>query len=282
MLNSTEETSNLHPITYVNIGRELALIPTFHEEVNLSHTLIIGNPKVHRLTDLPFASYETSFTGELLHAPVYQGKDASIELFYKEDLKPPLLHIAAHGFINKSNQSTTTEKPTKSCCNYMNECGLFLADEYPLTADKISSLQLSSVKLCILSACYSGLGKSNGNEGSFGLRRGFFLAGCKNLLTCLWSIHDFSGMLFIQCFLLSLIKNHNNTFEALQDAQSNMRTRTIDEWKPIWQEIIKIEKNKMLLEAIQAYLYQSDDYIPFAHPYYWAGFQLTGNPVSFV
>jgi CHAT domain-containing protein len=164
----------------------------------------------------------------------------------------------------------------------MKDSGLFLAKDYPLTADEISSLPLSSVKLCILSACYSGLGKSKGSEGIFGLRRGFFLAGCQNLLISLWSIHDFSGMLFIKHFMDNLIIYHLNTLEALQDTKNIMRTRTIKEWKPYWQEQSKTLYSKVLLETVQSYLYQNDDYIPFEHPYYWAGFQLLGNPVSFV
>lgn len=282
MTNSTEEIGSLYPITYLNIGRELALIASPYDDIDLSHSLIIGNSQVSKLPTLPFAALETQYTGDLLHAPVHHGEKASIDLLYRDRIMSPILHIAVHGFFHETIKCSGTETTTISDCNPMKECGLYLADEYSLNAEEISTLQLSSVRLCILSACYSGLGKSKGNEGSFGLRRGFFLAGCHNLLISLWSIHDFSGMLLIKCFMDGLIINHLNTFEALQTAKLIMRTRTIKEWKYYWQELLAITDSDILLDTIQTYFYQNDDYIPFAHPYYWAGFQLIGNPVSFV
>jgi CHAT domain-containing protein len=297
-ITSTQELGSLYRITYLNIGRELALIPSSNNNIDiyisnnnirysnnndilLSQSLIIGNPKVHRLPDLPFAALETKAAGELVQAKVYHGSDASINLFYSDNLQPPLLHIAAHGFFRKTvsfsdSSATASEVPEDP----MRKCGMFLADEYPLTADEISSLNLSTVKLCILSACYSGLGESKGNEGTFGLRRGFFLAGCHSLLLSLWSIHDFSGMLFIYSFYEGLITMQLNTYEALQATKQTMRSRTIRDWKPLWEELLKSTASKVLSEAIQAYSFQNDDYIPFEHPYHWAGYQLIGNPVS--
>jgi CHAT domain-containing protein len=59
-----------------------------------------------------------------------------------------------------------------------------------------------------------------------------------------------------------------------------MRSRTIKDWKPFWEELLKSTASKVLSEAIRAYSLQNDDYIPFEHPYHWAGFLLIGNPVS--
>jgi CHAT domain-containing protein len=298
-INSTLELGSLYQITFLNIGRELALAShsnnnnssncsnnscnssSFNSSDKLSLSLIIGNPKVHQFPDLPFASLETTTIGELIQAKVYQGSEASADLLYSNNLHPPLLHIAAHGFFRKTvNLSKTPTSVTESPGDLMKECGLYLADEYPLTADEISSLNLSSVRLCILSACYSGLGESKGNEGTYGLRRAFFLAGCHNLLLSLWSIHDFSGMLFIKSFYEGFITMQLNTYEALQAAKQKMRSRTIKDWKPLWEELLKSTASKVLSEAIQAYSFQNDDYIPFEHPYHWAGYQLIGNPVS--
>ncbi len=298
-IDSTQEMGSLYQITYLNIGRELTLDSTSINNDNgnsknnkstgnsiknrneLSQSLIIGNPKVNRLPALPFAALETKAVGELIQAKVYQDDEASIDLLYSDNLQPPLLHIAAHGFFLKTvNLRKTHASVTEVPGDPMKECGLYLADEYPLTADEISSLNLSTVKLCILSACFSGLGKSNGNEGIFGIRRGFFLAGCRSLLISLWSIHDFSGMLFIACFYEGLTQMQLNTLDALQYAKQIMRNRTIKEWKIYWQELLKTMASNELLEVVQSYFFQNDEYIPFEHPYHWAGFQLIGNPVS--
>jgi CHAT domain-containing protein len=297
-INSTSEMGSLYQITYLNIGRELVLSSYSNSNYNnksssnnnekwqtpslmLSHSLIIGNPKVHQLPDLPFAALETKFLGELVQAKVYHGSEASVDLFYNDIMQPPLLHIAAHGFFRETvNLSKAPVSVSEVCGDPMKECGLFLADEYPLTADEISSFDLSTVGLCILSTCYSGLGECNGNEGTFGLRRGFFLAGCHSLLISLWSIHDFSGMLFINCFYEGMIHIQLNTLEALQYAKRIMRSRTISDWKIYWQKLLKSTDSGELLAAVQSYYLQNDDYIPFEHPYHWAGFQLIGNPVS--
>ncbi len=282
-IDSTTELGDLYQITYLNIGRELAITsPTQSDSDSiLSHSLILGNPHVYRLPDLPFAALETESAGELLQARVYHGREASIDLLYRSNLQIPLLHIAAHGFFRNTVYLDSTQPTTSDInSNPMKTCGLFLADEYPLTADEISSLPLSEVKLCILSACYSGLGEGRGNEGIFGLRRGFFLAGCRSLLLSLWSIHDFAGMLFIRIFYECLITMQLDTYQALKNTKQIMRTRTVLEWKHYWQELLMTTTSLELSEAVQAYSFQNDEYIPFEHPYYWAGFQLIGKPVS--
>lgn len=290
-LNSTSEFGDIYQITYINIGRELAILQSNGSNLSLSDSLIIGNPKVKKLPDLKFAEIECKTIGKLIKANAYTGSKARIDLFYNDDkLKAPLLHIAAHGFFGKSGNNIISIDSTKTDSNFlkidsedlknpMSACGLFLAEEYPLTASEISCLNLSDVKLCILSACYSGLGVNKRNEGIFGLRRAFFLAGCQNMLICLWSMNDFSGMLFIMLFYDGLIQKHLNSHEALQEAKLAMRSRTIKDWKPYWQKLLNDNDIEELTMTIDSYLYQNEDYIPFEHPYYWAGFQIIGNPV---
>jgi len=276
-LNSTSKLGDLYHITYINIGRELAIVQGNNINLRLSDSLIIGNPEVKYLPELKFAEIESKTIGNLIKANVYTGSKASIDLLCSDKLNAPLLHIACHGFFGKSGNNLHID--SKDIKNPMSACGLFLAGEYPLTASEISCLNLSDVKLCILSACYSGLGVNKSNEGIFGLRRAFFLAGCQNTLICLWSINDFAGMLFIMLFYDGLIQKRLNSHEALQEAKLAMRTRTIKDWRPYWHKLLIDNGIKELTMAISSYLYQNEDYIPFEHPYYWAGFQIIGNPV---
>lgn len=59
-----------------------------------------------------------------------------------------------------------------------------------LTALEVTSLDLSGVRLAVLSACETGLGTGEQGEGLFGLKRAFHLAGVATVVSSLWTIPD--------------------------------------------------------------------------------------------
>ena len=59
-----------------------------------------------------------------------------------------------------------------------------------LTAEDVSTLDLTGTWLVTLSACDTGSGEARAGEGVMGLRRGFIEAGAQNLLMTLWPISD--------------------------------------------------------------------------------------------
>ena len=99
-------------------------------------------------------------------------------------------------------------------------------------------------ELVLLSACETALGTLYQSEGVISLARGFHYAGARSVLTTLWSINEGANCHLMESF-----------YTFLQEGQS---------------------KNEALRAAKFAYLDKAD--VRSAHPVYWAGFQLLGNP----
>src|SRR6185503_7446121 len=97
--------------------------------------------------------------------------------------------------------------------------------------------------LVVLSACETGLGKETKGEGLVGLTQAFLYAGTPSLAVSLWKVQDRSTADLMVRLYRHLNDPRFNKAEALRQAQ---------------------------LEMIR-----NGD---FAHPYYWAGFVLIGQP----
>ncbi len=108
----------------------------------------------------------------------------------------------------------------------------------------IYNMQLKA-KLVTLSACESGIGNLKSGEGLISLARSFTYAGASSLVTSLWKVEDKSAQEIMVSFYhylkLGLPKN-----KALWEAKLDFR---------------KSHRNDM-----------------YAHPFYWAGFVLHGDP----
>ena len=93
-----------------------------------------------------------------------------------------------------------------------------------LTALEVSQLNLKKTKLVVLSACETGLGKIEGSEGTFGLKRGFKLAGVEQMIVSLWSVPDIETMELMTLFYSDLTKTLNPVI-SFEKAQKEMRNK---------------------------------------------------------
>jgi CHAT domain-containing protein len=105
---------------------------------------------------------------------------------------PRILHIASHGFfLNDDGGSPAVAN------NPLLRSGLALAGgnvahgDGILTALEASGLDLWGTKLVTLSACDTGVGEVRNQEGVYGLRRAFGLAGAETLVMSLWPVTDY-------------------------------------------------------------------------------------------
>lgn len=99
-------------------------------------------------------------------------------------------------------------------------------DDGILTALEVSQLNLTQTKLAILSACETGLGEIIGDEGVYGLKRTFKIAGVKKIIISLWQVPDKETMEFMLLFYKNLYKSDDttiyNAFEATQREMSEL------------------------------------------------------------
>jgi len=140
-----------------------------------------------------------------------------------------VLHLATHGFFLgddcalKGDDSTRVYDPLVlsglafSGANHRAEAA-DPTDDGILTAEEVSSLDLSSVDLVVLSACNTALGVIRPGEGVFGLRRAFSIAGARTLIMTLWSVEDRSAESWIRAFYDARFVRGQPLGRAMRDA----------------------------------------------------------------
>ncbi|MDA9161092.1 CHAT domain-containing protein, partial [Crocinitomicaceae bacterium] len=173
-------------------------------------------------------------------------KEESLTQFTDKEAKG-ILHIATHGyaFPEYSSLDTTIKENSlrysyRFSQNPMVRSGLILAggnwawtgsdtldrlgaeENGILTALEVSGLNLRNTKLVVLSACETGLGKIEGSEGTFGLKRGFKLAGVEQMIVSLWSVPDKETMELMTIFYEDLTQSLNPV-TSFEKAQKQMR-----------------------------------------------------------
>ncbi len=109
-----------------------------------------------------------------------------------------------------------------------------------LAVHEVYDLELPRTDLVVLSACETQLGARSNGDDIVGLNRAFLYAGASSVIASLWTVDDQATAALMRSFYTHL-KRGMGKAEALQAAQSSTREK-------------------------------------YAHPYYWAGFVLTGDP----
>lgn len=158
---------------------------------------------------------------------------------------PAILHIATHGFFfpdpkqdKKYGGNTESGKVFKLSDDPLMRSGLLFAgannawqnkpvegiDDGILTAYEVSNLYLPNTKLVVLSACETGLGDIQGNEGVYGLQRAFKMAGVNNLVMSLWKVSDAEATEFMEEFYKNLFAKQSIS-EAFNNTQKVMKNK---------------------------------------------------------
>ena len=161
-----------------------------------------------------------------------------------------ILHLATHGFYMTESQAEKncfyTSNPWTNTyfsneVSPLKRSGLLLAggnkawkgepvpdgvEDGVLTAEEISSLDLRSCDVVVLSACETGLGEIT-DEGVYGLQRAFKNAGVKSIIMSLWEVDDDATSFMMQSFYQNLL-NGMNKRDAFESAQKEVKKKYSD------------------------------------------------------
>jgi CHAT domain-containing protein/tetratricopeptide (TPR) repeat protein len=220
--------------------------------------------------DLKYAEKEVERIAALFKKKkVLARKKATYKNISQEIGKFGYIHFSCHGRYN-------WEHPLESTLSISGTKG-----NYWLTLSEINrSFDLRGARLVVLSACETGIRDVREEAGEYvGLAAGFLQAGVGAVVSSLWAVNDVSTAFLMERFYKEMIKTGLSPTKALQKAQlwmlkadaGEIRTK-IKSWeKDLTKKVaVRIDKG-IIYEAIE-----DSDFPDYSHPYYWAGFTITG------
>lgn len=166
------------------------------------------------LHDLPQTREEVEEIGKITGAGsvLLLGNDATESGFKREPLDQfRMLHLAVHGFAD-------TEFPERSALVLGTDPGS--GDDGLLQVREIIRLHLNA-ELTTLSACDTGVGKLQGQEGVSNLIEAFLVAGSKSVVASLWSADDMFSSVLMERFYQH-IADGQDTSSALRSAKLDL------------------------------------------------------------
>ncbi len=225
-----------HTVTYAPSATGFFLLTTHErQQQKFTHTLLAvgGVPysggelkqaaltrgyDPNNLTDLPASGDEVRAAESAVHDPsntLLIGASATETALKREDLaRYRYIHLAVHGFASNVD-------PDRSALVLRSDPAH--GEDGFLQASEIVQMRLNA-DMVVLSACDSGLGPVEGEEGIAALSRAFLLAGAKSVVSTLWSIDDTFSSFFMKQFYGHLASG-TPPVSALAAAKRDMLTR---------------------------------------------------------
>ena len=221
--------------------------------------------------DLLFAELESNLIAGMMANPTrIAGHQASKHRVVAAMQRPTqLFHFTGHGYHD-------AERPADSA--------LALAGDEVLRLQDIFELQSFKCELVSLSACETGLTSRTHLIDEFvGLASGFLSIGATYVVSTLWSVDEMSTALLMIRFYQAL--QESTPAAALKQATQWLRRLTWGELRDWYhQQAATLESrcHRRTLESLARKAQKQADRMgandcPYADPYYWAGFTLTGK-----
>lgn len=228
---------------YSGEGKGLFMAPGFTDEMKKSYAERLDMdstfaPIQSRLIRQPFSLQSAGFASKLWDGDFLEKDEAQETSFFRQASNAKIIHLATHGEANNIS-------PLQSRLFFAppNSKDTMQNEDGILHAYEVYSMQLNA-ELAVLSACNTGTGKFRGGEGVISLAHSFLHAGSAAVLMSLWAIDEKTSATILSDF-----------FENLADGDT---------------------KSSALREAKLKFIYEAPEEL--AHPYYWAGMGIIGDP----
>jgi CHAT domain-containing protein len=215
----------------------------------LVRSVILGEEgALERLPRLPWAKREIDDLLRLLpNAQVLEGVDANesrLRMVIRSDRAEALdvVHVATHTLLDN-------EVPSRSALALSPPADAQHGVDGLVTNREIYLGWRLRVGLMTLSGCQTGVGRSAGLSEYLGLVHGTLRAGATCVVVSKWKVDDLATSLLMQRFYDNLLTRRQSKAAALRQAKLHLRD-----------------------------LQTASGKRPFAHPVYWAGFILIGDP----
>lgn len=154
------------------------------------------------LTQLQFSRDISKSISNKYNANLFDGKEASINLFTKELQRRKIVAVFSHGQALADFDN--------------NNKGIYFSDGF-LNLNEIYNLK-SNCDFLLLGACETGMGGKDNGEGNISLARAFSSIGVKSMLLASWKIDEESSMKITESFLKYLQEGYSKSV-ALQKAK---------------------------------------------------------------
>lgn len=225
-------------------GKAMLLTPVFTDEMKENYRNSLPDQEARSQDDYfylfrqPFALQAARRAGNWVPHDLFAEQQAEERLFKQAASGYRILHLGTHAEVN--NHSPLHSRLYFAKAMFGDTAN---TDDGYLHAYEIYSLQLRA-EMAVLTACETGAGTWRNGEGVVSLAHGFMHAGCPSVIMTLWKVDEQASNDIITKFYEYLSKGHGKS-RALRKAKLDLLTNG----------------NERL-----------------AHPYYWAGLSLIGDP----
>jgi CHAT domain-containing protein/tetratricopeptide (TPR) repeat protein len=245
--------------------------------------LALGNPSFHDTAKwclLPATKAEVGGIAGLFAEPtLLTGPEATREALGKLAARD---RLREYDFLHLSTHGQTDSCPAMQAALILPAAGPDGRAAYDgkVTAEEVLRTWKLEAELVTLSACESARGRYNGMEGYLGFSQALFLAGGRSLLLSLWPVDDLPTRLLMVRFYGNLLGKTEGQDRRLTKAEALAEAR---HWLCSLRAA-EIDREAWALDRPRGAPVARDDPPspeqphPFAHPYYWAGFVLIGDP----
>jgi len=181
------------------------------------------------------------------------------------------VHLATHGYADADRPELSGLMLARVPADPNHDGVLHMREVFHLKLD---------ADLVVLSACRTGLGRQLRGEGVVGLSTAFFFAGTPSLVMSLWDVRDDAAALLMQRFYRNLAAGRTKA-TALSEAKAWLCGLTRDDLLQLGRkDAVVAQLARGLGDVVPSAKGSPAERkkTPFAHPHYWAGFILTGDP----